>query len=48
MKKSVVITSQLPYAKWHEYTIETTIANTMMEGLAANAHRFDLKGTTLR
>ncbi len=47
-KKSVIITSQLPVAKWHEYIGETTIADAIMDRLAVNAHRFDLKGDSLR
>ena len=47
-KKSVIITSQLPVAKWHEYIGETTIADASMDRLAVNAHRFDLKGDSLR
>ena len=47
-KKSVIITSQLPIAKWHEYIGESTIADAIMDRLAVNAHRFDLKGESLR
>src|SRR4030042_2170125 len=46
--KSTVITSQLPIAKWYEYIGESTIADAIMERLAVNAHRFDLKGESLR
>ena len=47
-KKSVIITSQLPVAKWYEYIGESTIADAIMDRLAVNAHRFDLKGPSLR
>ena len=47
-KKSVIITSQLPVAKWYEYIGETTIADAIMDRLAVNAHRFELKGESLR
>ena len=47
-KKSVIITSQLPVAKWHEYIGESTIADAIMDRLAVNAHRFELKGESLR
>ena len=43
-KKSVIITSQLPIVKWHEYIGESTIADAIMDRLAVNAHRFELKG----
>ena len=47
-KKSVVIASQLPIAKWHEYIGEPTLADAIMDRLFANAHRFELKGESLR
>lgn len=47
-KKSVVIASQLPVSKWHEYIAEPTLADAIMDRLMANAHRFELKGESLR
>lgn len=47
-KKSVVIASQLPIQKWHEYIAEPTLADAIMDRLMANAHRFELKGESLR
>lgn len=47
-KKSVVIASQLPIHKWHEYIAEPTLADAIMDRLMANAHRFELKGESLR
>jgi DNA replication protein DnaC len=47
-KKSVIIASQLPIAKWHEYIGEPTLADAIMDRLFANAHRFELKGESLR
>jgi len=47
-KKSIVIASQLPIAKWHEYIGESTLADAIMDRLTANAHRFELKGESLR
>jgi DNA replication protein DnaC len=41
------MTSQLPVAKWHEYIGESTIADAIMDRLAVNAHRIDLKGESL-
>jgi DNA replication protein DnaC len=46
--KSVIITSQLPITKWYEYIGESTIADAIMDRLSVNAHRFDLKGDSLR
>jgi DNA replication protein DnaC len=47
-KKSVIIASQLPINKWHEYIGEPTLADAIMDRLFANAHRFELKGESLR
>jgi len=47
-KKSVLIASQLPIGKWHEYIGEPTLADAIMDRLFANAHRFELKGESLR
>ncbi|MBK5245428.1 MAG: ATP-binding protein, partial [Eubacteriaceae bacterium] len=47
-KKSVIITSQLPVANWYEYIGVSTIADAIMDILSGNAHRFDLKGESLR
>lgn len=47
-KKSVIISSQIPTSKWHDYIGETTIADAIMDRLAVNAHRFELKGESLR
>lgn len=47
-KKSVIIASQLPISKWHEYIAEPTLADAIMDRLMANAHRFELKGESLR
>jgi DNA replication protein DnaC len=47
-KKSIIITSQLPIAKWYAYIGESTIADAIMDRLSVNAHRFELKGESLR
>lgn len=47
-KKSIIIASQLPIAKWHDYIGEPTLADAIMDRLFANAHRFELKGESLR
>ena len=47
-KKSVLIASQLPIAKWHEYIGEPTLADAILDRLFANSHRFELKGESLR
>ena len=47
-KKPMIITSQLPVAKWHEYLGEPTLADAIMDRLTADAHRIELQGESLR
>ena len=47
-KKSLIITSQLPVAKWYEYINDPTLADAILDRLTANAHRIELKGESLR
>ena len=47
-KRSTIITSQLPVSKWHQYINEPTLADAIMDRLSGSAHRFDLKGESLR
>jgi DNA replication protein DnaC len=47
-KKSIIIASQLPIAKWYEYIDQSTIADAIMDRLTSNAHRIELKGESLR
>lgn len=47
-KRSILISSQLPVSRWHEYIGENTIADAIMDRLSANAHRFELQGESLR
>ena len=49
MRKSVIVTSQLPVAKWYDYINEPTIADAIMDRLTAgDTHRIELKGDSLR
>ena len=47
-KRSIIIASQIPINKWHEAINEPTLADAIMDRLMANAHRFELKGESLR
>lgn len=47
-KKSIIITSQLPVAKWYEYINDHTLADAIMDRMTANAIRIELKGESLR
>jgi hypothetical protein len=43
-KKAVIITSQLPVAKWRENINEKKVADAILDRLTAQAHRIELKG----
>lgn len=47
-RKSIIITSQLPVAKWYEYINDPTLADAILDRLTANAQRIELKGESLR
>ncbi len=47
-RKSTIIVSQLPVAKWHEYLNDPTLADAILDRLTAHANRIDLKGKSLR
>lgn len=47
-KKSIIVTSQLPVAKWYEYIDDPTLADAILDRLTANAHRIELKGESMR
>lgn len=47
-KASMIITSQLPVAKWYEVIGEKTIADAILDRIIHDAHRLELKGESLR
>ena len=47
-KSALIITSQLPVSKWYEMIGEQTIADAILDRIVHQAHRLDLKGTSLR
>lgn len=47
-KKIIIITSQIPVSKWHEYINDPTLADAILDRLTANAHRIELKGESQR
>jgi len=47
-RKSTIISSQLPVAKWHDVIGESTVADAILDRLAHTAHRIELKGESLR
>lgn len=47
-KNSIIMVSQLPVSKWHEYFDEPTIADAILDRIIPKAHRINLKGKSLR
>jgi DNA replication protein DnaC len=47
-KKSIIVTSQLPISKWHQYIDDPTLADAIMDRMAVNASKIELKGESLR
>jgi len=47
-RKSIIVTSQLPVAKWYEYINDPTLADAILDRLTANVHKIELKGESLR
>jgi DNA replication protein DnaC len=46
--KSTLITSQLAVKHWHEHIGEPTIADAVLDRLLQHAHKFELKGDSMR
>jgi DNA replication protein DnaC len=47
-QRSLILTSQLPVAKWHEQIGDATVAEGILDRIVHRAHRFELKGESLR
>lgn len=47
-RKATIIASQIPVEQWYDYINEPTIADAILDRIVPKAHRFDLKGTSLR
>ena len=47
-RRSTVLTSQLPVARWHEQIGDPTLADGILDRLVHNAHRIDMKGDSMR
>jgi DNA replication protein DnaC len=45
---STLITSQLPVEHWHDHIGDPTIADAILDRVIHNAHRFQLKGGSMR
>ncbi len=46
--QATVVTSQLPFAKWHDWIGDPTIADAILDRLVHNAYKVELKGPSRR
>ena len=46
--RSMILTSQLPVAKWHEQIGDPTLADSILDRLVHNAHRIEMRGESMR
>ena len=47
-KSSLLITSQVPVARWHDVVGDPTLADAILDRIVHRAHRIELKGDSLR
>lgn len=47
-RRSLMLTSQMPVAHWHEQMGDPTIADSILDRLVHNAYRIELKGDSMR
>jgi DNA replication protein DnaC len=47
-RRSVILTSQMPVAHWHEQIGDPTLADSILDRLLHNAYRVELKGESMR
>lgn len=45
---SILITSQLPIAQWHDYIGEPTVADAILDRLVSRSHHIELRGDSMR
>ena len=48
MRRSTIVTSQLPVDCWHQTIGDPTYADAILDRLVHNAHRIELAGESLR
>ena len=46
--RAMILTSQLPVAKWHEQIGDPTLADSILDRLVHNAHRLEMRGESMR
>ena len=47
-RRSTMLASQLPVARWHEQVGDPTLADGILDRLVHNAHRIELRGESMR
>lgn len=47
-RRSMILTSQVPIAHWHEQIGDPTIADSILDRIVHNAHRIELTGESIR
>jgi len=47
-RRSMILTSQMPVAHWHEQIGDPTIADSILDRVIHNAYRLELKGESMR
>lgn len=47
-RKSTIVASQLPVAKWYEIIGDSTVADAILDRMIHTSHRIELKGESLR
>jgi len=46
--RSLILTSQLPVARWHEQIGDPTLADGILDRIVHNAHRIEMRGDSMR
>jgi len=46
--RSVILTSQMPVARWHEQIGDPTVADGILDRLVHNAHKIEMRGDSMR
>jgi DNA replication protein DnaC len=46
--RSVILTSRMPVARWHEQIGDPTVADGILDRLVHNAHRIEMRGDSMR
>ena len=47
-RRSMILTSQMPIAHWHEQIGDPTVADSILDRLVHNAYRIELAGESMR